>query len=334
MLQQRLTSRPAFTLIEVLVVIAIIAILMGLLLAAVQKVRDAGTRTANYTEMAQIESGIGEAKRVLGVNQIPPGPFTLKSQYTGVEPEYEFLTQAFPQGYPGATGVPWTGITPFPNVTLDSNQTLLFFLTGGSVTNFKGFNTNPAAPFDGGPLLLPAGGNPGDNRKGPFLQVSTTLFLPNATSPTIVPKNARLGNILSTTSMTASGGTITVNASNGEPWLVDSYGMPYAYFATIGGKNGLYCPPLTGAGLSNSAILNTNLVQAFKVTYSTGVTSGPVTPYISNGAFVNPTGVQIISSGYDGLFGIGGANQLPANSIGGPDDQANFSKSLLGGGIN
>jgi prepilin-type N-terminal cleavage/methylation domain-containing protein len=282
MVRQSERRRAAFTLIELLVVIAIIAILISLISAAVMRVRVLGPQTENFTRIQNIAQGISSVKSSrdqngLGLSWIPStGGFRLKSAYVVGDPELEVLLTAWPNLNYGATGLP-------PNVTLDANQTLMFFLTGGTVTDYKGFSNNPKQPF--------TAATPGESRRGPFIEVSAKL--------------------------------VKVSPANGQAWLVDPFGTPYAYFASVGGKSNNY------AALGAQSFGLPAMYDGLATTTATGT----VAPYKSSATkFINENGFQIISAGRDKTFGPGDLN-MPATGAG-VNNQANFTRTLLSAGIN
>jgi prepilin-type N-terminal cleavage/methylation domain-containing protein len=177
--------RAGFTLVEILVTIAIIAILIGLLLPAVMRVGEQRDVLETKSRIAQLTEAIQNAKNHKRINMpfVWTGNFRLKGKYVGTEPELELLLAMFPQMNtlksqglsPGQENLAQSNGYEGQEVLLDTNQTLVLLLTGGGVTNFTGFSVNNRKPFQ-----IDSG-----ERMGPFLEHNVKWFDMSLTHPKI-----------------------------------------------------------------------------------------------------------------------------------------------------
>ena len=151
-----LQRRSGFTLIEILIVIAIIAILSSLLLGAIMLVRGKGPAVKTRNDILQLSEGIQKFKTKFGF--YPPDQIRLRSSMASYNPPKDgldvssvaILNSMWPN-LSQTTAILWAGETPIPaaGVVLDGDQCLVFFLGGipnGAGAAPVGFSTNPVNP--------------------------------------------------------------------------------------------------------------------------------------------------------------------------------------------
>jgi hypothetical protein len=286
------THRPAFTLVEMLIVITIIIILAGLLLAAVMPVMGRARELKCFNEIKQLDNAIVAWQQTFKVSFPPPSRLFLSNKYADYSQtplgqlSLQYLSTIWPR-LNWSSGIDWSGGLGMPGgVVLEGDQCLVFFLGGipamDSNGNLRvtGFSTNPQNP-----TAPPNPSLQGTDRIPPFFE-----FVPGRLFMRVPPF-----------------------PSYQDTWQL---GMPYWYFSSGKRRNGYY-DLWTAAPLPNSLILGGPY-------YTAMLNNQP--------QFANPNTWQIISAGKDGQFGPGGYYNpsIGVSSPGGADDQCNFSDRPLG----
>lgn len=158
----RRPARAAFTLVELLVVISIIATLLALLLPAVQKIRGIGPRTRAVAEIQQLAAAVDQFKQQYKF--VPPTSFRIPAtiQFNNTahpdNPGCVIFQRMFPRWARGVADGTSTGLAG-AGTTLVGSASLVYFLGGPNTLFPQGGQRDgwavdgPVAPSQGATSL-------------------------------------------------------------------------------------------------------------------------------------------------------------------------------------
>ena len=281
-------SRLAFSMIELMVVITIIAILVSLLLVGVQSAMNAARTATVVVELQQLEKGIADFKAKFGTE--PPSGiilFEAAAGWAGSAPSAALVGRsraAVRQIWPDfdftlARDINDDGDST-DTITLNGAECLVFFL--GGVPDQTGVTDNPWAPlgFSTNPL------NPfarGGTRHGPFHTFDV----------------GRLRNL--------EGMTTTLDPEFMPEFTDQIPGQrnPILYASSYGGKGYRDADIQLTTQATYDAYATVPTGFAYYYRRYTGAYPAVVADFTAAPAF-NPKSCQLISPGVDGEYGWGG----------------------------
>jgi len=298
--------RGAFTLVELLVVIGIIALLVALVTPAVFRARAAATAAAVKAEIDMLHMAIMKYKTEYG--SFPPA--NMAGLWNGgsvdtTHPVYVHLRKIFPR-----INEPMSGAgSPYRYMSqMSPAQAMVFWL--------QGFFENPEFPLTNGvalnATLTRAGTNAGERKKlydfeESRLRAASAYFSP-ASLPTVTPQSFSDLN-------DHDGGLFQREYPVYFPKIPNA-GVPYVFFSASSYR----VPPTAGPTFND-------------LEYQANSVSGPITtayPYLRSTASTtdswvechqNATSFQLIAAGEDGTYGAARASfpgQFPLTSFSSP----------------
>lgn len=315
--------RPAVTLIEILIVVAIISVLVSLTVAGVARILGKGAEMQAQNEILRMSDGLATFRQEFGVEYIPSrlkirerhDQNTLNSMDALERASLNYLSRMFGSRFNPAGPHDWTGrwggaqnVPPMGQGTppvgtpieLQGQECLVFFLGGIPTPDraaMTGFSTSPSSPTT-------AGGN----RRGPFFEFKSNRLIPSQ-------EDTPNGRVFYGT----SGGLMLVYI---DPFSNEQK-RPYLFFSSAkagysqwGGRYDCEVP--TASGTRQYLLPNGPYFQA------AGANNVPL-------RYHNHDGFQIISAGPDELYGQGGllrAGQGALDQETG-DNKTNFSRTSL-----